>query len=112
MPVIRLLLFTNHLATDDICGTQTPLMPIPTITPKNKYNCQSVLTVDVNIYPSPISKPQSVTTNRGPNLSVSPPTTIPSKPYINMDSEKAPEVRALVQPKSAINGFRNRPKAE
>jgi hypothetical protein len=109
MPVIKLLLFTNHLATDDICGTQTPLMPIPTINPRYRYNCHRLLTIDVSKYPRPISKPQIVTTNRGPYLSVSSPTTIPSKPYISMDSEKAPDVMALVQLNSAINGFKKSP---
>ncbi len=108
---MKLLLVTNHLAIDDISGTQTPLMPMPTITPKNKYSCQILLNCDINKKPKPIRNPQIVTTNLGPNLSVSPPTTIPITPYIIMDSEKAPEIIALVQPKSANNGLKKRPKA-
>jgi hypothetical protein len=112
MPVIRLLLLTNHLATEDIWGTQTALMPTPAITPKNRYSCQRELTCDISINPTPMSRPQSDTTNLGPNLSVSPPDIMLIKPYTNMDSEKAPEVKARVQPNSSSNGFKKRPKAE
>jgi len=54
--------------------------------------------------------PQNVNTTRGPNLSLSAPTTIPNTPYINMDREKAPEVTALFQPNSSNNGLKKTPK--
>ena len=45
----------------------------------------------------------------GPNLSFNLPMTIPTTPNNTKYNEKAPDVIALVQPKSADNGLKNKP---
>ena len=57
-------------------------------------------------------KPQIVITMRGPNLSLRPPITMPSNPDEIMEMEKAPDVNALVQPKSDIIGLKKTPNEE
>jgi hypothetical protein len=53
---------------------------------------------------------QIVITIRGPNLSVSLPIAIAIKPMTIEEREYAPEVDALVQPNSLINGLKKTPK--
>jgi len=47
---------------------------------------------------------------RGPILSVNLPQTIPEKPWAIVETAKAPEVRALLQPRSLIIGSKKTPK--
>ena len=67
------------------------------------------LICDIRKQPIPKRKPQSVNTIRGPSLSVSPPMTIPNKPSISIEREKAPDVIALVQPNSFKTGLKKTP---
>jgi hypothetical protein len=53
---------------------------------------------------------QRVTDTRGPNLSLSPPIIIQEIPPAIWESEKAPEVTALVHPRASIIGLKKIPK--
>jgi len=65
----------------------------------------------MSIYETPNKKPQIDSTNLGPNLSFKLPMMIPNAPCTIQESEKAPDVRALLQPNSALIGFKKTPKA-
>jgi hypothetical protein len=68
------------------------------------------LTCDIRKVPRPKDNPQRVVTTRGPSLSLSPPIAIASKPMIIQESEKAPEITALLHPNSDIIGLKKIPK--
>jgi len=60
--------------------------------------------------PSSANPPHSVTTIRGPKLSLSRPIVILAKPSTIMKSKTAPEITVLVQPNSISSNLKNTPK--
>ena len=68
------------------------------------------MTCDISKNPRPKRKPQSVITTRGPSLSLRPPMIMPNNPCIIKLIEMVPEVSALLQPNSIINGLKKTPK--
>ena len=55
-------------------------------------------------------RPQKLSTTRGPELSFNLPTKITRRACVAMDKENAPEIAALVQPRSPSIGFKKTPK--
>ena len=102
--------FTNHLATMDIRGAQTPHMPTPATRPYDRYKCQGCCTRETRAYPRPRKIPQTNRMARGPKRSLNLPTTTANAPITTELSVKALEILARVHPNSPSIGARNTPK--